>query len=98
MSLFDGIGALRVALDALRVPVGGYVSVEISPEANRVVESYFPDVVCIEDVAAITEEQVIEWRLRFASVGLVLLRSWPAMSRRFRAQCRSEGGASRSEI
>ena len=77
VSLFDGIGALRVALDALRVPVGGYVSVEISPEANRVVESYFPDVVCIEDVAAITEEQVIEWRLRFASVGLVLLGAGP---------------------
>ena len=77
VSLFDGIGALRVALDALRVPVGGYVSVEISPEANRVVESFFPDVVCVGDVASITEEDVLQWRMRFANVGLVLLGAGP---------------------
>ena len=77
VSLFDGIGALRVALDALRVPVGGYVSVEISPEANRVVESYFPDVVCVSDVADVTDECVLEWRLRFANVGLILLGAGP---------------------
>ena len=74
VSLFDGIGALQVALDALRVPVGGYVSVEISPEAaNRVVESFFPEVVCVGDVAGVTNEVVLGWRLRFANVGLVLL-------------------------
>ena len=77
VSLFDGIGALRVALDALRVPVGGYVSVEISPEANRVVESFFPDVVCVGDVASVTSEDVLQWRLRFANVGLVLLGAGP---------------------
>ena len=77
VSLFDGIGALRVALDSLRVPVGGYISVEISPEANRVVESFFPDVVCVRDVAEVTEERVMEWRLRFANVGLVLLGAGP---------------------
>ena len=77
VSLFDGIGALRVALDALRVPVGGYVSVEISPEANRVVESFFPDVVCVGDVARVTSEDVLQWRLRFANVGLVLLGAGP---------------------
>ena len=77
VSLLDGIGALRVALDALRVPVGGYISVEISPEANRVVESFFPDVVCVKDVAEVTEERVLEWRMRFANVGLVLLGAGP---------------------
>ena len=77
VSLFDGIGALRVALDALRVPVGGYVSVEISPEANRVVESFFPEVVCVGDVALVTSEMVLGWRLRFANVGLVLLGAGP---------------------
>lgn len=70
VSLFDGIGALRVALDSLRVPVGGYISVEISPEANRVVE-FFPDAVCVRDVADVTEERVLEWQMRFANVGLV---------------------------
>ena len=35
VSLFDGIGALRVAVDALRVPVAGYVSAEISEDARR---------------------------------------------------------------
>ena len=77
VSLFDGIGALRVALDALRVPVGGYVSVEISPEANRVVESFFPEVVCVGDVTLVTSEMVLGWRLRFANVGLVLLGAGP---------------------
>ena len=77
VSLFDGIGALRVALDSLRVPVGGYISVEISPEANRVVESYFPDVVCVKDVAEVTDERALEWRMRFANVGLVLLGAGP---------------------
>ena len=77
VSLFDGIGALRVALDALRVPVGGYASVEISPEANRVVESFFPDVVCAGDVASVISEDVLEWRMCFANVGLVLLGAGP---------------------
>ena len=35
VSLFDGIGALRVAVDALRVPVAGYISAEISEDARR---------------------------------------------------------------
>lgn len=59
------------------MPVGGYVSVEISPEANWVVESFFPDVVCVRDVADVTEERVLEWRLRFANVGMVLLGAGP---------------------
>ena len=43
VSLFDGIGALRVALDLLEVDVVGYVSVEKDARAKRVVESYiFP--------------------------------------------------------
>ena len=84
VSLFDGLGALRVALDSLRVPVGGYVSVEISPEANWVVESFFPDVVCVRDVADVTEERVLEWRLRFANVGMVLLGAGTTVSGSFR--------------
>ena len=46
IGLFDGIAALRVALDALRLPVAGHISVERSEEAHRVVEAHFPD--CIK--------------------------------------------------
>ena len=77
VSLFDGIGALRVAVDALRVPVAGYVSVEICPEARRVVESWFPEVVHMEDVASVGDDAVQEWCLRFPSVVAVLLGAGP---------------------
>ena len=42
VGLFDGIGALRAATDALGWNVVGHVSVEKSKEARRVVESRFP--------------------------------------------------------
>ena len=77
ISLFDGIGALRVALDCLRVPVAGYISVEIDDCASRVVESFFPDVVRVPDVAQVTVELVAEWSLRFPSVSLVVLGAGP---------------------
>ena len=77
VSLFDGIGALRVAVDSLQVPVAGYVSAEISPEARRVVESWFPEVIAIEDVQSIDEQEVISWCLRFPGVCAVLLGAGP---------------------
>ena len=45
VGLFDGIGALRVAADALGLPVAGHVSVEVDPRGRRVVESWFPGTV-----------------------------------------------------
>ena len=77
VSLFDGIGALRVAVDSLQVPVAGYVSAEISPEARRVVESWFPEVIAIEDVQCIDEHEVSSWCLRFPGVCAVLLGAGP---------------------
>ena len=77
VSLFDGIGALRVAVDSLQVPVAGYVSAEISPEARRVVESWFPEVIAIEDVQDIGENEVSSWCLRFPGVCAVLLGAGP---------------------
>ena len=41
VGLFDGLGALRLAVDALGIPVAGHLSVEKEPTARRVVESYF---------------------------------------------------------
>lgn len=77
ISLFDGIGALRVALDCLRVPVAGFVSVEVDDHASRVVESYFPDVIRVTDVALVDLEMIAEWSLRFPSVSLQLLSAGP---------------------
>lgn len=77
MGLFDGIGALRVALDALKAPVAGHISVENNPEARRVVESNFPDCEHVEDIHEATWEKVHTWSLRFSNVGLVLVGSGP---------------------
>ena len=42
IGLFDGIGALRVAMDLQGVSVLGYVSVEKEAHARRVIESHYP--------------------------------------------------------
>ena len=77
IGLFDGISALRVALDALRIPVAGHISVEKNEEARRVVEANFPDCLHVEDVKNIDEEMVKVWSMKYASVGLVLIGSGP---------------------
>ena len=77
IGLFDGIGALRVALDALGVAVCGHVSVEKNAEARRVVEANFPDCLHVTDIEQVTEEMVKAWGLKFSSAGLVLLGAGP---------------------
>ena len=73
VGLFDGIAALRVALDTLRAPVAGHISVESNPEARRVVESNFPDCEHVDDVLKVDGDKVHEWALKIfvcrASVG-----------------------------
>ena len=77
IGLFDGIGALRVALDALGAPVAGHISVEKNAEARRVLEANFPDSECVEDIEMVTEDLVKTWALKFSMVGLVILGSGP---------------------
>ena len=77
IGLFDGIGALRVALDNLGVPVAGHISVEISAEARRVVESFFPDTLGVDSVEEVDEAMVKEWSLRFSNVALVIIGAGP---------------------
>ena len=77
IGLFDGISALRVALDIINAPVAGHISVEVSKEANRVVEANFPDSILVEAVETIDKDMVVGWALRFPSVGLVLLGAGP---------------------
>lgn len=77
IGLFDGISGLRVALDSLGVAVAGHISVEMSSDANRVVESYFADTIFVSDVEQVDETMVKQWSLRFSNVGLVLLGAGP---------------------
>ena len=77
VGLFDGISALRVALDTLGVPVAGHISVEMSPEATRVVESFFPDAIHVSNIEEVSEDMCREWALRFPGVGLIIVGSGP---------------------
>ena len=77
IGLFDGIGALRVAVDLQGVHVGGYISVESNKHANRVVEAHYPGVLCVDDVAQVDEEMVHGWSLRFSQCTLVIIGGGP---------------------
>ena len=77
IGLFDGIGALRVALDTIRAPVAGHISVECNPEARWVVESNFPDCEHVDAVEKVDWAMVQSCSLKYTSVGLVLVGSGP---------------------
>ena len=77
IGLFDGIGALRVAVDALGVPCIGHISIECSQSASRVVEAHFPGTIFCQDVTSVTGEMVLQWACRFSQCSLVLLGAGP---------------------
>eukprot|EP00438_Fugacium_kawagutii_P013734 Skav210272 [mRNA] locus=scaffold2977:18290:19192:+ [translate_table: standard] len=77
IGLFDGIAGLRVALDALGLPIAGHIAVEQNESATRVVQSYFPDVIVVPDVCDISEETVKEWSVKFSNVGVIILGGGP---------------------
>ena len=82
IGLFDGISALRVALDALGLPIAGHVSIEARP----VVESFFPDTIFVEDVESVDEAMVLSWSLQVQQCGCCLDRGWPALPGRVRSE------------
>lgn len=77
MGLFDGIGALRLALDALNISSLGHVSVESSSVASRVVESHFAGTIFVDDVLKVDENEVFSWSCKFSQVSLVILGAGP---------------------
>ena len=77
IGLFDGIGALRVALDLVSANVVGHVSVESNNAASRVVESHFPETIFVEDVALVDKAMVREWACRYSQVSVVVLGGGP---------------------
>ena len=77
IGLFDGIGALRVAVDSLGWHVLGHVSVECNSEASRVVESRFPSCVFVFEVEDVDEPMVKKWSMDFSQASLVLIGAGP---------------------
>ena len=77
IGLFDGIGALRVACDALGLPMAGHVSIELSSLGRRVVESAFPDSLFLEDVALVGDEEVQQWACKYSNAAMVLIGAGP---------------------
>ena len=77
IGLFDGIAALRVALDCLGLPVVGHISIEKDQEARRVVEAYFPETVQVDDVEKVDEAMVKLWALKYSTVSVVVVGSGP---------------------
>ena len=77
IGLFDGIAALKVALDVLGLPLAGHVSVEKSPEASRVVEAFFPDTVFVDNVEDVDLKMCQDWSLRFTGVGIIVIGAGP---------------------
>ena len=73
VSLLDGIGAARVALDVVGANVGGYISVEANPDCRRVVEAHFPSVQHYEHVEDLTPEVFQEWATKYTRASVVLV-------------------------
>ena len=80
VGLFDGIATLRVAVDLLRVPLAGHVSVECNPQANRVVESAFRGSILVPNIQDVQMEAVMGWALSVLFGGTAASGSRPALS------------------
>ena len=77
LGLFDGIGALRVALELINVKVLGHVSVECNKSAQRVVESHYPGVETVDDIQLIDATMVEGWAARYSQCSLVIIGAGP---------------------
>ena len=77
IGLFDGIGALCMAADALGWNVIGHVSVEKSKAAARVVEHHFPGSLLVDDVQLVDQEMVKQWSQKYSQVSLVVVGAGP---------------------
>ena len=77
VGLFDGISALRVALEAVRAHVVLHVAVEPDESAKRVVETNFPAVIQIHRVEEVTPDLCREWAGRASTAKLVIVGAGP---------------------
>eukprot|EP00438_Fugacium_kawagutii_P027300 Skav202700 [mRNA] locus=scaffold654:350470:356680:- [translate_table: standard] len=77
IGLFDGIGALRVALDLIGASVIGHISVEKEATAQRVVEAHFPETRCVADITLVDDEMIAGWARDFSQASLVVIGAGP---------------------
>eukprot|EP00435_Cladocopium_sp_Y103_P074163 s689_g47.t1 len=91
VGLFDGIGALRVAVDLLHLPMAGHISVECNPYARRVLEPAFPGSLHVDDVKLVTDEEVSRWACDYSSVGVVLIGAGPPCQDVSKLNCDRKG-------
>ena len=77
VGLFDGISALRVALEAVQAHVVLHVSVEPDECAKRVVEANFPSVVQVDTVEEVSPELCREWAGKASTAKLVIVGAGP---------------------
>lgn len=77
VGLFDGISALRVAVDLLGLVSLGHVSVETDACARRVVASHFPDVIHYSRVEDIGLEEIRSWARDYSQAAVVLVGAGP---------------------
>ena len=73
ISVFDGLGALRVALDVLNMSVRGYLSIGQDQNCRRVLDSFFPSVLHFERVEEVSPDTVRDWAALFSRTILVLV-------------------------
>ena len=90
ISLCDGIGSCRVALDVLGAKVGGCVAVESDPAARRVVESSFGSTEFVSAVEDISDKMVKSWACKYSRSHLVLI-----VARHFPGACGNLSSAER---
>ena len=77
ISLFDGIGACRVALDILNAKVAGYSSIESDGAARRVVESAFGSTEFVHSVEEVGDAEVKGWAAQFSRTKIVVVSGGP---------------------
>ena len=77
IGLFDGISALRVALEAVQAHVLLHIAVEPDEAAKRVVETNFPAVVQVDRVEDVTPNMCRDWAGRASSAKVVIVGAGP---------------------
>jgi DNA (cytosine-5)-methyltransferase 3A len=58
LSLFDGIGCARIALDRAGIKVDKYYSSEIDKNAIKILDNNYKDVIHLGDITKVTDEQI----------------------------------------